>query len=126
MPSHFSTQHGSTPITSAVPTVDQPLPTGLAMANGDIYLGERIRAEGLPQANLWVEQTTGAAGVTVSLQFEQLPDAWRNLVAPIAIVPGAITLVNRVLGAANYRVSITNASGGAVTVFYRLSATIPG
>lgn len=126
MPSHFSTQHGSTPITSAVPTIDQPLPTGLAMANGDIYLGERIRAEGLPQVNLWIQQSAGAAGVTVSLQFEQLPDAWRDIIAPIALAVGAPTLVNRVLGAANYRVSITNASGGAVTVLYRLSATIPG
>lgn len=126
MPSNFGSQHGSFAIIEAVPTVDQPLPTGLVIDAAGQYLGERIRAEGLPQVNLWILQSAGGAGVSATVQFEQLPDAWYNITAPIALAPGTPTLVNKVLGSANYRVKIDNGGGAAATVFYRISATLPG
>lgn len=126
MASAFGTQHAAQPIASAVTYLDQPLSGGVTIGIGANFQSDRVRAEALPQANLWILQTAGAAGVTASAQWEAGPDIWHNFAPPFALPPGAPVLVNYVLGASNYRVNIDNTSGAAVTVRYRLSATIPG
>lgn len=126
MASQFGTQHAAQPVASAVTYLDQPLSGGATIGNGANFQSDRVRAEALPQANLWILQTAGVAGVTASVQWEADPDTWNNFAPPFALPVGAPVLVNYVLGASNYRVNIDNTSGGAVTVRYRLSATIPG
>lgn len=93
---------------------------------------DALSTQGLPRINFYANQTVGAAGAQLRLQFMPrmitggaTPDPeWLLLQAPIVLTPGGVTPTRVEIGfaVAAIRIQLTRSPGVATTVQVYLSA----
>ena len=95
------------------------------LAAGATFVSSSLYQDGLPQCNLYILQDI-AGTVEVTPEFLQTASVWlpfESLFTPTVDVP---ELRHYNLGAPAYRVKVRNTGGAPVTVYWRLTATVPG
>lgn len=120
MSSRTGTQYGSEPVIASVGVLVRGPQT---VANGATFTSEELPTEGQPSVNLWIQQTAGAAGVTVVVEFLNRPGEWEPFSLPVLLAPLVPTSLGYVLGQPRVRIVVQNTSGGNITVKYRLTST---
>ncbi len=95
----------------------------LTFAGAGVQTSREIHGEGLAGLNVYVQHTTGAGLVTVTVQFAQGiaiggGTNWENLAPAFPILLGTPSVNNFHLGSRRYRLSVE--STGVATVSYRL------
>lgn len=96
-----------------------------SIAAGATFISGSLWQDGLPQCNLYVLQDT-AGTIQVTPEFLQTPGVWLPFEAMFVPVIDVPQLKHYALGAPAYRVRIKNNGLAAVTVYWRLTATVPG
>jgi hypothetical protein len=121
MSSRTGTQYGSEPVIASVGVLRRGPEV---IANGATFTSEELATEGQPSVNLWVQQTAGAAGVTVVVEFLNRPGEWEQFSTPILLAPLVPTMPpGWVLGQPRVRLVAQNTSGGNATIKFRLTST---
>lgn len=120
MSSRTGTQYGSEPVIASVGVLRRGPEV---FANGATFTSEELATEGQPSVNLWVQQTAGAAGVTVVVEFLNRPGEWEQFALPVLLAPLTPTILSYVLGQPRVRLVAQNTSGGNVTIKFRLTST---
>lgn len=95
------------------------------IAAGTTFTSDVLWQDGLPQCNAYVLQDT-AGTVEATVEFLQTPGVWLPFESALALVVDVPQLKHYALGAPAYRVRIANKGGASVTVYWRLTATVPG
>jgi hypothetical protein len=106
-------------------TAHNPLAGYETIDVGATFTSPMLPADGLPQCNAYFLQD--AAGVVQArAQFLQTPGVWLNFEPDFGPVLNVPLLKHYTLGAPAYRLQIQNTGLAPVTVYWRLTATVPG
>ena len=95
------------------------------IAAGATFISDQLWQDGLPQCNLYVLQNVAGA-LLVTPEFLQTPTVWLPYEASFVPVLDVPQLKHYALGAPACRVKLKNTGGAPVTVYWRLTATVPG
>ena len=95
------------------------------IAAGATFISGQLWQDGLPQCNFYVLQDI-LGTLLVTPEFLQTPGIWLPYETSFATVVDVPQLKHYALGAPACRVKIKNTGIADITVFWRLTATVPG